>query len=258
MTDHDNPYSLAGKIAVVTGGSKGIGRGICLCLARAGADVVVSARTQTDVEAVCAEVRALGRRALGVAADVTKSEEIDALAERTLSELGGLDIWVNNAGGLPDATPRYLTKTPEDRFDAQIDLNLKAVYLGCVAAATRMKASGGSIINISSTSSLGFSLKNGPYGASKAAVNSLTRTLSREAAPKIRVNGVAPGPIPTENFMESTSFREDKPIADQIGVPLGRLGTPEDIGHAVVYLASDAAGWVTGQTLFVNGGTAAQ
>ena len=92
MTDHDNPYSLAGKIAVVTGGSKGIGRGICLCLARAGADVVVSTRTQTDVEAICAEVRALGRRALGVAADVTKSEKIDALAERTLSKLDGLDI----------------------------------------------------------------------------------------------------------------------------------------------------------------------
>lgn len=258
MSDLDNPYSLDGKVAVVTGGSKGIGRGICLCLARAGADVVVCARTAADVEAVAQEVRALGRRALAITADVTSSADIETLADRTVNELGSIDIWVNNAGGLPDATPRYLTKTPEDRFDAQIDLNLKAVYLGCVAAATRMKETGGSIINISSTSSLGFSLKNGPYGASKAAVNSLTRTLSREAAPSIRVNGVAPGPIPTDNFNESTSFRDDVPVAKQIGVPLGRLGTPEDIGHAVVYLASPAASWITGQTLFVNGGTAAQ
>ncbi len=249
-----NPYSLQDQVAVVTGGGKGIGRGIALCLARAGAHVVVAARTAADVEAVAGEVQALGRRALGVAVDVTRREQVEALAARAVETLGGIDIWVNNAGGLPDATPRYLTRTPEDRFDAQMDLNLKAVFTGCVVAAGHMGERGGSIINISSRASTGPSFKNGPYGASKAAVNSLTQTFSLELAPKIRVNGVAPGPIPTENFLASTNFRDDVPIARQIGVPLGRLGTPEDIGHAVVYMASPAASWITGQTLFVSGG----
>ena len=112
----------------------------------------------------------------------------------------------------------------------------------------------GVIINISSTSARGPSFKNGPYGASKAAVNSLTQTMSLEFAPKIRVNAVGPGPVPTENFNESTNFPEGKPVADIIGVPLKRLGTPEDIGYAVVYLASPASSWVTGQCLYVCGG----
>ena len=112
-----------------------------------------------------------------------------------------------------------------------------------------------SIINISSSASRARgSIKNGPYAASKAAVNSLTATFAIELAPKIRVNAVAPGPIPTDNFNESTSFPEGAPVEKIIGVPLARLGTPDDIGHAVVYMASDAASWVTGQCLFVTGG----
>jgi 7-alpha-hydroxysteroid dehydrogenase len=112
----------------------------------------------------------------------------------------------------------------------------------------------GSIINISSRAAMGGNIKNGPYGASKAAVNNLTSSLALELAPNIRVNAVAPGPIPTENFNQSTSFPEGKPIEKIIGVPLGRLGTPDDIGHAVVFMASDAASWVTGQCLYVTGG----
>jgi 7-alpha-hydroxysteroid dehydrogenase len=248
MTD---AYRLDGKVAVVTGGGKGIGRGIALCLAEAGADVVVGARTLSDVQAVAAEIEQMGRRAIPVSVDVTNSEQLQTLAAAA-KELGGLDIWVSNAGGLPDATPRYLTRTPEDRWDAQMDLNLKAVWMGAVVAAEHMDS--GVIINISSRAAAGASVKNGPYGASKAAVNNLTQTLSLELAPKIRVNAVAPGPIPTENFNQSTSFPTDKPIAQVIGVPLGRLGTPEDIGHAVVYMASPAASWVTGQCLYVTGG----
>jgi 7-alpha-hydroxysteroid dehydrogenase len=133
-----------------------------------------------------------------------------------------------------------------------MDLNLKAVWLGAVIAAENMES--GSIINISSRAAQGASIKNGPYGASKAAVNNLTQTLSLELAPKIRVNAVAPGPIPTENFNQSTNFPDDKPIEKIIGVPLGRLGTPEDIGHAVVFMASPAASWITGQCLYVTGG----
>ena len=213
--------------------------------------MVVSARTLSDVQGVAAEIEKLGRRALAVSADVTSAEQLETLVVAA-QELGGLDIWVSNAGGLPDATPRYLTRTPEDRWDAQIDLNLKAVWQGAVVAAQNMDR--GVIINISSRSAQGPSFKNGPYGASKAAVNSLTQTLSLELAPNIRVNAVAPGPIPTENFNESTNFPDDKPIEQIIGVPLGRLGTPEDIGNAVVFMASPAAAWITGQCLYVTGG----
>ena len=250
MTD---AFRLDGKVAVVTGGGKGIGRGIALCLADAGADVVVAARTASDVQSVAAEVEAKGRRAIGMQVDVTNSEQVNQLAQ-TAKELGHVDVWVNNAGGLPDATPRYLTRTPEDRWDAQMDLNLKAVFTGCVAAASVIEE--GAIINIASTSARGRgNIKNGPYGASKAAVVNLTNTFALELAPRIRVNAIGPGPIPTDNFNESTNFPDDKPVEDIIGVPLRRLGTPEDIGWAVVYMASPASSWVTGQCLYVCGGT---
>jgi 7-alpha-hydroxysteroid dehydrogenase len=186
-----------------------------------------------------------------VSADVTRSDQLEMIAQAAES-LGRLGIWVNNAGGLPDATPRYLTRTPEDRWDAQIDLNLKSVWLGAVVAAAHMTE--GAIVNVSSRAARGPSRKNGPYAASKAAVNSLTETLSVELAPRIRVNAVAPGPVPTDNFNESTRFPEGKPVEQLLGVPLGRLGTPEDIGHAVVFMASPGAAWITGQCLYVSGG----
>ncbi len=247
----EDPYRLDGRIAVVTGAGKGIGRGIALCLAAAGADVVVASRTAADVTAVAAEIEALGRRARAVRADVTQAADLEPVTAAA-AELGGLHVWVNNAGGLPDATPRYLTRTPEDRWDAQVDLNLKAVWLGAVTAARHMES--GAIVNISSRAAQGPSLKNGPYAACKAAVNSLTQTLSVELAPDIRVNAVAPGPVPTENFNQSTRFPQGAPIEEIIGVPLKRLGTPEDIGHAVVFMASPAASWITGQCLYVTGG----
>ena len=121
-------FRLDGQMAVVTGGGKGIGRGIALALAEAGADVAVAARSRADVEAVAEEIRALGRRAAAYVVDVTASAEVGQLAETAAAEFGPPTIWVNNAGGLPDATPRYLTRTPEDRWDAQMDLNLKAVW----------------------------------------------------------------------------------------------------------------------------------
>lgn len=253
-------FKLDGEVAVVTGGGKGIGRGIVLALAEAGADVAVAARNKDEVEAVAEEVRALGRKAIAVPTDVTNLDSIENLGGRTVNELGKVTIWVNNAGGLPDGTPRYLTRTPEDKFDAQIDLNLKAVWAGCVEAAKHMKENGGAIINISSSASRGMrgNLKNGPYGASKAAVNSLTATFALELAPDIRVNAVAPGPIATQNFIDSmkmTTPEREAELMEYMQIPMKRIGDPEDIGAAVVYMASNASKWVTGQTLFVTGGT---
>lgn len=250
-------FRLDGQVAVVTGAGKGIGRAIALGLAEAGADVAVASRTQADLDAVAAEIRALGRQALPLVTDATDAAALERLAAETVRQLGKLTIWVNNAGGIPDGTPRYLTRTSEDNFDAQIALNLKGVWLGATIAARAMSADGGAIINISSRSAYGPQVKNGPYGAAKAAVNSLTTTLAVEVAPKIRVNAVAPGPIPTENFddcMGTDTEEKRAKLLEMIGIPLGRYGEPEDIAAAVVYLASPASSWVTGQCLYVTGG----
>lgn len=245
-----NPFDLNGRLAVVTGAGKGIGRGIALQLAEAGADVVISSRTASDLNEVASAIMAFGRQATAVVTDVTNADQLKLLAA---SAERPIDIWVNNAGGLPDATPRYLTRTSEEHWDAQLDLNLKAVFKATQIAAVHMDS--GTIINISSSAARARgSIKNGPYAASKAAINSLTATFAIELAPKIRVNAIAPGPIPTDNFNESTNFPPDKPLEKIMGVPLGRMGTPDDIGHAVVFMASDAASWITGQCLYVTGG----
>lgn len=249
-------FAMTGRRAVVTGGGKGIGRGIALCLAEAGADVMVSARSTADIESVAAEIEGLGVRGFAHAADVTAPGDLERLGEAAVDKLGGVDLWVNNAGGLPDATARYLVRTPEDRWDAQVDLNLKAVWQGCVVAAGLMADGGGSIVNISSITAFGHQMKNGPYAASKAAVNSLTATLSVELAPAVRVNAVAPGPVLTDNFIDSTGYNEEnrERFDKQMRIPLGRIGDARDIGAAVVFLASPAASWITGQVLKVDGG----
>jgi len=250
-------FRIDNEVAVVTGAGKGIGRAIAIALAEAGADVALASRTQSDLDAVAAEITALGRRALPLATDATDAQALEHLASETVRQLGKLTIWVNNAGGIPDATARYLTCTPEASFDAQIALNLKAVWLGASVAARHMGEAGGAIVNISSRAAFGPQVKNGPYGAAKAAVNSLTSTLSVELAPQIRVNAIAPGPVPTENFDDcmgtNTPEKREKLLA-MIGIPMGRYGEPEDIAAAVVFMASPAASWVTGQCLYVTGG----
>jgi NAD(P)-dependent dehydrogenase (short-subunit alcohol dehydrogenase family) len=249
-------FSLDGNVALVTGGGRGIGEGIAIALAEAGCDIVVTARREHEVEAVAERVRGLGRRALAIPGDITDGSFVDSLAERAKEEMGSLSIWVSNAGGADDRTPRHLADMPDRQWDYQLDVNLRAVFTGARAAA-RVLEDGGSIINISSGAALKGSPNNGPYAVAKAGVDSLTRTLSLELAPNgIRVNGVAPGPIPTEVFMDFFGVTEEglPKLAQQWGVPLGRLGTPEDVANAVVFLASPAASWVTGQTLLVNGG----
>ncbi len=250
-------FALERGRAVVTGAGRGIGEGIAIALAEAGCDVVLTARREHEIEAVAERVRALGRRAIAIAGDITDGAFVDELADRAAAELGGLTLWVSNAGGADDRTPRHLADMPDRQWDYQLDVNLRAVFTGARAAA-RVMDDGGSIINISSTAALKASPNNGPYAVAKAGVDSLTKTLSIELAPRaIRVNGVAPGPVPTEVFMEFFGAGDDDlpQLAAKLGVPLGRLGTPDDVGNAVVFLASPAASWITGHTLVVNGGS---
>jgi NAD(P)-dependent dehydrogenase (short-subunit alcohol dehydrogenase family) len=249
-------FALTGGVAVVTGAGRGIGEGIAIALAQAGCDVVLTARREHEINAVAEVVRTLGRRAVAIAGDITDGVFVEALAQRAKAEMGRVTLWVSNAGGADDRTPRHIVNMPDAQWDYQLDVNLRSVFT-CARAAARVIEDGGSIINISSTAALKGSPNNGPYAVAKAGVDSLTRTLSLELADRlIRVNGVAPGPVPTEVFMEFLGVTEaDIPkLVTRIGVPLGRLGTPEDVANAVVFLASPAASWITGHTLVVNGG----
>jgi 7-alpha-hydroxysteroid dehydrogenase len=248
-------FRLDGHAAVVTGAGRGIGRAIALGLAEAGADVAVAARRTHEIEAVAAEIRALGRKGVAITADMLKMEDIERLAAEAERQLGKLTIWVNNAGGADDRTIRTLVEVPEYQWDFQDGLNLKAVWAGGVAAAKRM-GEGSSIINISSIAAFRASPGNGPYAAAKAGVNSLTKTMAVELAPKIRVNAVAPGPIPTEVFMEFYKLTPDKleEMTRNINIPMQKMGEEEDIAAAVVYLCSPAAKWVTGEVVNVTGG----
>ncbi|HEY5681715.1 MAG TPA: SDR family oxidoreductase [Pseudomonadales bacterium] len=251
-------FKLDGQVAVVTGGGRGIGEGIALGMAEAGADIVVAARRTEEIEAVAEKVRALGRRALAVTTDMMQIEQVQALAQRAFEEMGKLTCWVSNAGGADDRVPRTLLEMPERQWDFQLNLNLKAVWTGAQAAANIMKDhGGGTIINISSTAANRASPFNGPYGVAKSGVNNLTQTLGAELAQfGIRVNGVSPGPIPTEVFMEFFGITEDDipKLGERFEIPLGRVGTPEDIATAVIFLASRASSWMTGETFLVNGG----
>ena len=251
-------FRLDGQVAVVTGGGRGIGEGLAIGLADAGADVVVAARRAHEVEAVAEKIKAMGRRALAVTADVMQIEQVQALAEKTVAEMGKLTCWVSNAGGADDRVPRTFLEMPERQWDFQLNLNLKAVWTGAQAAASFMKDSGGgTIINISSAAAGGAAPFNGPYAVAKSGVNNLTQTLAVEMAPLgIRVNGVSPGPIPTEVFMEYLNLKEEEipELGERFQIPLGRVGTPEDIAPAVVYLASEASSWMTGHTILIKGG----
>lgn len=251
-------FKLDGQVAVVTGGGRGIGEGLALGLAEAGADVVVAARRTAEIEAVAEKIEKLGRRALAVTTDVMDMAEVNRLAETAFGEMGRLDCWVSNAGGADDRVPRTLMDMPERQWDFQLNLNLKAVWSGAQAASRIMKDNGGgTIINISSAAAGVASPFNGPYAVAKSGVNNLTQTLAAElAAHNIRVNGVSPGPIPTEVFLEFLNLKEEEipELGERFQIPLGRVGTPEDIAPAVVYLASPASSWMTGHTISIKGG----
>jgi NAD(P)-dependent dehydrogenase (short-subunit alcohol dehydrogenase family) len=246
-------FDLSGEVAVVTGAGRGIGEGIARTLAAAGAHVVVAARRADEVEAVAASIRDSGGQAIAVPTDVTDTDAVDRLAQAAVAEFGALTIWVNNAGGSPARLP--MTELSREDWDACISLNLTAVWVGIVVAAKYMTT--GSIINVSSGAGTGPVPGSGHYGASKAGVNSLTMTASAELAPRIRVNGIAPGAVPTEIFKKAigiTSEQELDAAEKAWNIPLGRFGTPLDMGAAILFLCSPGASWITGETLRVGGG----
>jgi 7-alpha-hydroxysteroid dehydrogenase len=248
-------FRLDGKVAVVTGGGRGIGRGIALALAECGADVCVIARRQADVDAVAGEIAALGRKGLAISADVMDFTAMPQALDRVIAELGGLDIMVNNAGGNLDRKMYSLPEIPLEKFDEQLALNMKTKFWGSQQAAKRM-TDGGRIINIISIAAHRPSPGFGVYSAANMGMISMTRTLAVELAPRgITVNCIAPGVVVTDMLTETMGISAADAERNMArAIPLGRTGKPEDCAAAAVFFASPAAEWITGQFLDVAGG----
>jgi len=249
-----NNHKLAGKVAVVTGASKGIGASIAKHLAAAGASVVVNyASSKAGADKVVAEITSTGGRAIAVQGDVSKKADIDRLFVETEKAFGPLDILVNNAG-IYEFSP--LENVSAEHFHRQFDLNVLGLVLTTQEAVKYFRPSGGSVVNISSIVSGTFAPPNGSvYSATKASVDAVTRSLSKELGPrKIRVNAVNPGMIETEGFHAAGIAESDMRKQIEAQTPLGRIGQPQDIAPAVVFFASDDASWITGEALYISGG----
>ena len=255
MTDL-SMFDLTGKVAVVTGAGRGIGRSIALSFAKAGADVVVAARTSTEIEETEALIRDEGRKALAVPTDVTDYTQVENLLQKTLDSFQKVDILMNNAGGNILAP---VLDTSLDRWESIIKDNLTSFYIcSRIIGEVMVKQKAGSIINTSSMAGLSPMLWCSPYGAAKAGVINFTQVLAMEWAQyHIRVNAIAPGIIVTP--LSSKLSKETSPYRQAIlkRISLGRFGTPEDLLGVAVYLASDASSYVTGQTISVDGGITA-
>ena len=244
---------LTGKVAIVTGASKGIGASIARHLAEAGAAVVVNyASSKKVADLIVADITRAGGRAIAVQGNVANSADIGRLFAEAKAAFGRLDILVNNAG-IYEAAP--LETITEDHFHRQFDVNVLGVLLASKAAVAQFDAAGGSIINISSVASTLAPATFAVYAATKAAVDAVTRSLAKELGPRnIRVNAINPGMVETEGLHTAGMLDGDfrKQVESQL--PLGRIGQPRDIAPAAVFLASEDSGWITGETLRVSGG----
>jgi len=242
--------SLVGKVAVVTGAGRGIGKAISLSLASAGADIGVNDVNADTIASTVAEVEATGRRAVALPADISDPDGVDQMVQKALEALGKIDILVNNAGIIRDS---LLVRLEKKDWDAVLNVNLTGTFL-CTKSVARhmMKQRYGRIINISSVIGFMGNIGQPNYAASKAGIVGFTKAVARELAPRgITVNAVAPGFIQTEM---TRGIPEKVREAMQKFIPMERFGGPEDVAHCVRFLASDEAGYITGQVIHVNGG----
>jgi 7-alpha-hydroxysteroid dehydrogenase len=243
-------FSLDGKVALITGGGRGIGAACARTFAEAGADVAITARTPEQLELIADEVRAFGRRAFVFPADVNDLDRLDAFVEAAVAELGGVDIVVNNAGG---SMPRPFLDTSAGFLERAFHFNVTTAFALTKAATPYLLDRNGSVVNISSA--IGRLRDRGfvAYGTAKAALSHMTRLLAADLAPRVRVNAIAVGSTATsalETVLENAELHDEMVRR----TPLQRLGEPSDIALAALYLASPAASWITGKVLEVDGG----
>jgi NAD(P)-dependent dehydrogenase (short-subunit alcohol dehydrogenase family) len=253
-------FDLTDRVAIVTGGSDGIGKGIALAMAEAGAHIVVAARLQAKIDSAVSEVQALGRRATGVSVDVSDPSQIQGIVDAAMDEFGKVDILVNNAGSSWGATFKrgLLLDLDASDFDGAFATNVRSQLLCGKAVVPVMQAqeTGGCIINMSSVAgqlNLVPSPTMGLYSATKAAILSFTRSMAAEWAPKVRVNALMPGLIQTDRTRNDPNrTATDEELA--VNIAMGRVGLPSDVAGAAVFLASDAAGWISGASIQIDGG----
>ena len=252
-------FSLEGKVALVTGASRGIGRATALGFANAGADVAITSRKQPDLDVVAEEIRQTGRKALPIASHGGRMENHIALVDAVVKEFGRLDILVNNAATSPAVSS--VLETEERLWDTIMNVNLKGLYFLSQAAARVMKEQGGGrIINVASSDGIKPAHTRSVYSTAKAAVMTVTKSFAGELAQyNIRVNAIAPGAIDTKmlnNIWGDLPEEQQESIRAQMtqSMPLGHIGIPDEIVGAMIYFASDASSYLTGQTLLIDGG----